>query len=270
MTRSKANWKRLEFRFIYGYDERVPAVGNQLDFTSADYTVWLVRRGAVTLVAGGDETTVEVGHWVLLPPGYTRTQRFETGSEILSFHFVLNWPGGRALYLFKSPIVETNELWRDLEERMLDVLAVDDVSSLSAFAERQSRLYAFLEEWHAVMASAGIEMQALKALDLRVEQALQELAPPRYFGALPYERLCERSGLSRVQLDRVFVQEIGKTPRQYVQERCLNWVTEQLLATARPIKAICYDAGFATTAHFASWFRQQTGVSPREYRRQRA
>ncbi len=267
-------WDGLQFRMLIMYDAKVTWKGSAASFTGPDYTIWLIRKGRVAITpVSGNRIVARAGCWVLIPPGFRRHQQFTDNAEILSIHFMAGWPDGRHLFENHLPIVKLRELWPRLERAAVDLIACGggrNTNPQRLFCEHarfESLSFALLEEWHKAVSREGVRIQTPRSLDARVHAVLQQLNQLQYT-PIPYAELTEICGLSRVQLDRLFLQELGRTPHAYLEDRWRERVTEQLLTTSLPIKTICFDAGFRSLAHFSKWFRRQTGRSPRAYRQQ--
>lgn len=67
---------------------------------------------------------------------------------------------------------------------------------------------------------------------------------------------------------RYFKKITRKTFMETVIEYRLNYATQQLVQTDKPISAICFDSGFGDISHFYKMFRSRMQLSPLNYRRQ--
>jgi AraC-like DNA-binding protein len=76
--------------------------------------------------------------------------------------------------------------------------------------------------------------------------------------------LAELAGVSRFQLLRAFVREVGATPHAYLVQRRV-YLARRLLAGGRPIVEAAMDAGFADQSHLTRAFVRQFGVTPGRY-----
>lgn len=75
-------------------------------------------------------------------------------------------------------------------------------------------------------------------------------------------------GIHRVQLLRLFRQQLHISPHQY----CLNRRVQQakiLLKQGTPLDETAYELGFADQAHFQRTFKRYTAITPRGYQRNR-
>lgn len=73
------------------------------------------------------------------------------------------------------------------------------------------------------------------------------------------------SGMSVSNFTRVFRQETGLSPIDYLIEMRLEVARRMLLSEAIPIKQIAMDCGFSNSAHFSSSFQKKYKQAPSEY-----
>jgi AraC-like DNA-binding protein/quercetin dioxygenase-like cupin family protein len=76
--------------------------------------------------------------------------------------------------------------------------------------------------------------------------------------------LARLSGISRFQLVRGFVREVGVTPHAYVLQRRVL-LARQLLTLGQSIVEAAMNAGFADQSHLTRAFLRQFGVTPGRY-----
>ncbi len=78
--------------------------------------------------------------------------------------------------------------------------------------------------------------------------------------------LVAQSGYSKYHYCRLFKQQTGRSPWQYITERKLERARELLLATQLSVKEVACQLGFNTPDYFSRLFARHTGVTPSEYR----
>lgn len=272
MTNPREQWQQLQVRLLILYDQEVSKTyrGKEFQVASPNWTFWLLRQGSVCLRPPvGREIRADAGEGVLIPPDYHRVQYFSDDSRMLSLHFTATWPGNRRVYEMPGPLVRPLKVWPELEPVARDWLAARDCqeNGLESFARLEACRFNWLAAWSRIMAREGIPLLPLLELDPRVEAVVNFLNTLDYQAEIPYGELCRLGGLSRVHLDRLFLQQVGRTPRRHLDDRCLQRASSLLLTTRLPVKTICYQLGFQTTAHFTNWFRRQAGCSPVTFRR---
>lgn len=101
-----------------------------------------------------------------------------------------------------------------------------------------------------------------------VSRALQLIAQ----GALDdrsTENLAAGLGIGVRQLNRLFRQHIGATPKAVLQTRRLHFAKQLLDETSLPVSELCFAAGFGSVRRFNDVIRSTYGMSPSEIRQRR-
>ena len=80
------------------------------------------------------------------------------------------------------------------------------------------------------------------------------------------EELASRVGLSRRQLERLFVRHVGRTPARYYLELRLQRARNLLFQSELSILDIALASGFVSASHFSKTFKQMYGRAPRQER----
>ena len=80
------------------------------------------------------------------------------------------------------------------------------------------------------------------------------------------EPLCCELGVSRSCLHRVFITAGLGAPAEYIRREQLQMALSLLKTTRMPIVEVAQKAGFISAAHFSSFIKEHTGVSPRDFR----
>ena len=73
-------------------------------------------------------------------------------------------------------------------------------------------------------------------------------------------------GYSRFR--KVFLQQTGMTPYQYIQETRIKQSKFLIMNSTKTLKEIAYEVGFNNPDYFSTAFRRITGVSPMEFRKE--
>ncbi len=87
---------------------------------------------------------------------------------------------------------------------------------------------------------------------------------------LRIEELAALVHLSVSQFDRKFKRLFRMTPQQYLLRVRINAASQALLHSDRSIASIADQTGFYDQSSFTKQFVRQTGMTPRNYRRQYA
>lgn len=80
------------------------------------------------------------------------------------------------------------------------------------------------------------------------------------------EDLAKRAGLSAWHFIRVFKQETGFTPHQYLMDTRIAAAKYLLKNSSLSSKSICFEIGFSCESVFCSAFKKREGLTPTEYR----
>ena len=88
-----------------------------------------------------------------------------------------------------------------------------------------------------------------------------------YMDSLSMHEIAAAAGFSESHLYRVFREEAGVTPHEYLMNVRLNQAMQMLLNTSRPVEEIAERCAFCSSSIFIRSFRQSTGVTPLKFRK---
>lgn len=89
-----------------------------------------------------------------------------------------------------------------------------------------------------------------------------------YGKSLTVEKLAQQANIGRTECFRLFKENVGKSPIEYILSYRLTQAARLLAESQQSVSQIYESCGFHSGSYFSSKFRQAYGVSPREYRRQ--
>jgi AraC family transcriptional regulator of adaptative response / DNA-3-methyladenine glycosylase II len=81
------------------------------------------------------------------------------------------------------------------------------------------------------------------------------------------DRFAEIFGVTARHLRRLFIEEVGKTPKQLSFENRLNLARKLITETSLPISEVAFASGFRSIRRFNDAFKDRFKKSPREIRR---
>ncbi len=99
---------------------------------------------------------------------------------------------------------------------------------------------------------------------LQIQQWLEEHFSEKF----RFEDVASQHGMSIRNFMRRFQSATGDKPLHYLQRLRVETAKTLLSTTRRSVKTISYDIGYDDASFFARLFRQHTGLSPNQYRRQ--
>jgi len=80
--------------------------------------------------------------------------------------------------------------------------------------------------------------------------------------------VAKRVNMSRSYFNQCFKEIVGRPFNDFVQHVRIEKAKEYLLRTNRPVQWIAEQIGYADEKYFSRLFREQTGNTPSEFRRQ--
>ena len=234
--------------------------------------IWLAAllEGAAVLNDGRGEADIEPGDIVFGPTGMaaalTLTTRFRllfiTAPRVALGHRLV---APQALKIGRLPAATgMNHVFSGLLRALAD--SIDDLSG-DQLRPVELAVTEFLVASLATEAVGPSTPATIRAAHLhRIQQTIETLlAEPD----LSLGRVAEAEGVSPRYLQKLFA-AAGESFTHYVRlrrlERCRLDLISPRYAEAS-ISSLCYRWGFNGAAHFSRAFKEQYGVSPREFRR---
>lgn len=92
----------------------------------------------------------------------------------------------------------------------------------------------------------------------------------RWSSNVRVKELAYHVGLGPSRLEHLFKQEARISIRDYIRERRLAAAAQLLASSVERVSVISFRVGFQHVANFNHAFKKRFGVSPRQYRAQRA
>ena len=83
---------------------------------------------------------------------------------------------------------------------------------------------------------------------------------------LDIDNLANMAFISRDHFIRIFKEETGSTPVQYITQRKIERAELMLSTEEMPVKSIAYSLGFDDHSYFNRLFKKIVGKTPLEYR----
>ncbi|AYG62573.1 GlxA family transcriptional regulator [Rhizobium jaguaris] len=140
---------------------------------------------------------------------------------------------------------------------------------ISRDAERNA-----LEVLQIVRARSGLDIQPRKPLAIECQdprlKAVLITMESHIEDVIPTEELAAFVGLSRRQLERLFMEEMKASPGTIYTRVRMERAKQLVLQTQAPLIEIALEVGFDSASHFARLFRRLFGQSPTELRRAQA
>ena len=161
----------------------------------------------------------------------------------------------RWLRLSKAAHVQAVEMLRDMRQEW----RVDAPDRALMVQATFLRFLVFLARCHRDVHRSGS----------RVGSRARALIDLRYAEPLRIGDLAASAFLSIGRFTEVFREEVGCSPREYLGQVRIRAAKSLLIETDLNVSSVATQTGFTDPSYFARFFRQQLGVSPSEFRRER-
>lgn len=248
--------------------------------THAVYEVMYFYNGNCRYYVDGDWEPIEPGH-LFITDGVTRHgPMLFPGCHRTIVHFdsmvvrpLLDQAAGVDLL---QPFRELRcRLWKlegclqreaeDILERMVRFHNRDGLSAFNRLRHAFHELLLFI--YDIAEASLVNRSAANPDRECHVRRAV-DCIERHYAQELSLDRIAAEAHISKYHLTRIFKQETGMTVAQYVRAFRVAQAKALLLANrGRSLATIGQEVGFQQPSHFSAIFRQETGLSPEQYRR---
>ena len=131
------------------------------------------------------------------------------------------------------------------------------------------RIKATLCRIFCIMLDKGMYTESEENFILHKEEIikLSDYIHKNYAERITLDDLCARSHFSRSYLIRIFKENTGKTPLEYINSYRLFKAASKLHETGESILQISVDCGFPSVGYFIRSFKAQFGMTPGAYRK---
>ena len=234
-----------------------------------DWLLFFTLSGAGLLRSGNEDLIVHRGDAALYLPGAAQDYGLTASRgrwEFLWFHFharpdwadLLKWPAASP-GLLHLPIAD-RALWTRLRG------ALRSAHRFASMARRHAKIYAMhsLEEFF--LGCAGAQPASRETpLDARIERSL-EFIQRHLRQPLSRTILAHQAGLSLHRFAHLFQEQVGKSPRQFIEDERIKIARHLLETTSASLSEIALDTGFPNLFYFSQRFKTTCGLSPSLFR----
>lgn len=128
----------------------------------------------------------------------------------------------------------------------------------------QALLYAFIRE-------VSEELRQATPQDLtRANQQMRlffDLLAMRRGRIRSVSEIATLMNLTPKHLSRIIKEQTGETPIHFIHQYMMRAITQELRYSSKTAKEIAFQQGFSSLAFFGKFVKQQTGLTPTEYRK---
>lgn len=178
------------------------------------------------------------------------------------WHELLNWPQlADGVFRFRPPVS-----WPGKE--MMTRLELGLKHSRGTMPRRLDLVLNVIEEvlltcdvWNPAGRSGVFDERIRRTLDYMCGNSAKHM---------PLTQLAKLASLSLSRFSHLFKEQVGETPLQYLEHRRVERAKELLQMTGRTVSQIAYECGFESPFYFSRVFKRNTGLSPKQFRLNRA
>lgn len=174
-------------------------------------------------------------------------------------------------YLEHAGFSTTNRIGHFLCEEQL-IKAIDEILSAHelTYSNQLNRHIQLLNFLSCLIHEYETSFHPLPSSELTAQQSYiiyaMNYIERNYQNNITIEDLCNRLGITRSYLTKLFKEELHSAPYEYLVNLRINKASSLLKLTSLPVKQISNMVGYHDPFVFSKLFKQKTGVSPKDYR----
>jgi AraC-like DNA-binding protein len=268
-----------------GYSE-LHANWNWKDVYSPFARLYYVKSGRARTYIRGKVYELEPGYVYLTPPFTLHDDECDGDFSLYYIHFYEEPTHKESVFdTYDFPVkLPASALDLELIERLqtinpdrylidIDPKMYDNAPTFSRYVANNNKLpYHILVETRSILAvfmSRFLEYRVRKSVDKdeRINDSLQYIHE-HINRNISIADLSKRSCVSNDHFIRLFKQEMQQTPTRYINAKKIEKAQLLLLTTRNSIHAIAMELSIDNASYFNKLFRQYTGKTPLEYRRE--
>lgn len=168
-------------------------------------------------------------------------------------------------FRFHTPFLKIDPRLRNASLDFLNAL-LDEHCTLIVREQRIEQMIDAAVDASITGARPVAEFLTPASLDFRIRRALVFMRE-HIDARIPVDVLARQVGLSRPHLFAMFREQLNTPPQIYWNALRLDAAINRLMQGDESLTLIAQDLGFSASSNFSRFFRDHTGVTPREYRR---
>ncbi len=277
----------LDDPLIVGY--HLQHMWSDMDFHShREYEIYLFHAGSCRYLIHNQIYDLEPGDILLMDGMALHKPNVPPNSQYVrsTLHFSPQWISGvldkvgglHLLNVFEKLhhcLIRTkeNQESRQLERlicRMAEIKRTSNPEDINADIELKGLLLQVLTVVNRLGQLESIKISGEKAETTEHAEKIAEYIQKNYMNKLTIDSISRELNISKSYVSHIFKKITGFTIMEYVMASRLTQAKYLLeMELDKPIKDVAYNSGFESVSHFSRYFKNNVGVSPKEYRRNR-
>lgn len=167
---------------------------------------------------------------------------------------------------FKGALINGNHFRKVSSQFTIDIESIIHCANVRASARLETN---DISESAALLILQHIHFDIIKMPENKSSfmKAINELALDPSFLLFSVADLCQKLNYSRIHLNRLFKQDFGCTPHDYLIKTKLHYASSLLLNSEMSVNEIALKIGFSNSSQFNADFKKEFGLTPGSYRK---
>ncbi len=211
-------------------------------------------RSKTTFLCGGETLEANDFSLVYIPSGVPYDRRTEAEEELIILHLIPFGEEERCIQVLDLSRLE------HIQKRMLEILEQWEQRRPGYEHRYTALLHTLFEQLELSGESAGSTPEE-RILKNGIAYLKMHFDDP----ALSVSRLAGECSISEVYFRRLYKQCFGISPAKAIRKMKIEYACELLDSGFFNVGEAAEKAGFGNPKHFSTVFKQETGMTPREY-----
>lgn len=230
-----------------------------------EHEIFLPLQGEIQIQALDQVLKAGPGKMIYLPPGVDHSFQSADSSQGERLIFILDdkaWKanhGGR----FLPSVTSTSQLCKEL---LFHLLIYPKTKAAKSLIETLVQTVSEMLESSALQFCGEVSHLDGRTSDPRMKTALATIEA-KFNRPLSMNALAKESGLSLRNLNRLFLEELGMTPKQTVTLHRIDKAKTLLKNGQASVTDVAFEVGYNSVSQFITTFRKVTGQLPSEFLR---
>ncbi len=245
------------------------------------YELYFFIRGEATYIVENGHYRLQSGDTLLISP--TNLHQLDVYDSSETYERIVLWLNPRYLKRLSTSKTDLSECFRLCSDNRNHLIRDNDVSedikanllavySLSQSAEFGDDVAAEIHIKHILLtlckylklASAEPAARSVPSQPDNVISRALDFISKHISDNLSLDNLADSLFISKYYLSRLFKEQTGTTPHQYILKKRLI-LSKRLIEEELPINEVFSRCGFCDYTHFFRAFKQEYGITPKQY-----
>lgn len=241
------NYQRYDFHQVLWFTK---VEGNNTYFL--DFKEYTINTDQVVIIYPGQIDMLDVHG----KEGYLFAIHNDTFFHI-NQHLQSDYLNGYASNVF----ITLNKAVKEILSKLMELILLEYEGQ-----KRIRLMESYMEVFLFHVSSLFEDSETFKNRPERIVSELMKLIDANFITERETDFYATRLGLSNKKMNEVSVKGTGKTIKQHLQERLILEIKKEIRMESKSLKEIAFELGFSEPAYFTRFFKQQTGMTPTDFK----